>query len=506
MSNRWAVAAGDKRTAEAAAEVLRAGGNAVDAVIAAALTSTVTEPVLSSLLGGGFLTVRTSSGETRVLDFFVQTPRRKRPVGELDFREIHADFGETTQAFHVGAGAIATPGVGPGLFTAHAALGQTPMPDLASFAVKAASEGVALTGFQTGVLEIVSPIYTGKPEARDLFAPDGRLLGAGETYRNPALADTLDTYAREGARFVTEGEAAQAVLAVAAEGGHLTADDLKLYQPVWRQPIRTQRGGVDILLNPPPNIGGSLIAFSLEMMENGAGAADIARAFHATSRARLESGLDDDPAAGSARLASLSIQERYRAKLAGRPAAVRGTTHISVVDAAGLAAGLTLSNGEGTGLIAPGIGMMPNNMLGEEDLSPHGFHLWPEDVRLSSMMAPTVVEWPNGRVAMLGSGGSNRIRTALAQTIRRILDDGASLEEAVEAPRVHVEGAKSPEADFEDRFPEGEREALLKAFPKARPWSRVSMFYGGVHAVSRDAKGGVQAAGDHRRSGAVRMG
>ncbi len=506
MSNRWAVAAGDELTADAAAEVLRAGGNAVDAVIAGALASMVAEPVLSSLLGGGFLTVRLPSGEARVLDFFVQTPRRKRSESELDFREILADFGETTQAFHIGAGSIATPGVGVGLFAAHDALGRTPMPDLARFAVKAANEGYPLTGFQTGVLAIVRPIYEATEATRGVYCPSGKLLEADELYRNEALADALDTYAREGARFATEGEIGQAVLEVCREGGHLTADDLKLYQPVWRKPRRVARGKATILLNPPPSLGGTLIAFALEMLAKGAGADVVAEALHATSRARLESGLNLDPAGGAAKLSDPGMVARYKAELAGRPAAVQGTTHISVVDQAGMAAGLTLSNGSGCSLIAPGIGMMPNNMLGEEDLSPQGFQQWPENTRVSSMMAPSVVEWPDGAVAVLGSGGSNRIRSALAQTIRRFLDDGDSLEEAVEAPRVHVEGARQPEVDFEDRFPEGEREALLAAFPEARPWGRVSMFYGGVHAVARDAKGGVQAAGDHRRSGAVRMG
>ena len=227
MSNRWAVAAGDELTADAAAEVLRAGGNAVDAVIAGALASMVAEPVLSSLLGGGFLTVRLPSGEARVLDFFVQTPRRKRSESELDFREILADFGETTQAFHIGAGSIATPGVGVGLFAAHDALGRTPMPDLASFAVKAANEGYPLTGFQTGVLAIVRPIYEATEATRGVYCPSGKLLEADELYRNEALADALDTYAREGARFATEGEVGQAVLEVCREGGHLTAGRLE---------------------------------------------------------------------------------------------------------------------------------------------------------------------------------------------------------------------------------------------------------------------------------------
>ena len=124
---QYAIACGHDLTADAAEEALRAGGNAVDAVVAGALAAMVAEPVLAGLLGGGFLMVRQPDGESRLLDFFVQTPLQKRPAGELDFRAIHADFGTTTQEFHVGAGAIATPGAVPGLAEAHEKLGRVPL-------------------------------------------------------------------------------------------------------------------------------------------------------------------------------------------------------------------------------------------------------------------------------------------------------------------------------------------------------------------------------------------
>ncbi|MEL6210425.1 MAG: gamma-glutamyltransferase, partial [Pseudomonadota bacterium] len=197
---------------------------------------------------------------------------------------------------------------------------------------------------------------------------------------------------------------------------------------------------------------------------------------------------------------------RFRAALealtAGRPAARRGTTHLSAVDSAGWAAALTLSNGEGCGLIVPGTGIMPNNMLGEEDLVPGDPLGWREGVRLSSMMAPMAVSWPDGRAAMLGSGGSNRIRTALAQVVARVVDRGEPLDVAIQAPRLHVEGVREAAVDFEEAgLAEGDRAALLDAFPEARGWGEPSMFFGGVHGVMRDAGGGLSAAGDARRDG-----
>lgn len=185
--------------------------------------------------------------------------------------------------------------------------------------------------------------------------------------------------------------------------------------------------------------------------------------------------------------------------MSGKKAAVNGTTHISVVDARGMGAALTLSNGTGSGMIAPGTGIMANNMLGEEDLVGSDLLNWRCDERLSSMMAPMAVTWPDGRFAMLGSGGSNRIRTALAQVAAHLTDRGMRPEEAVAAPRVHVEAW--PEADFEDRLREDEREALIAAFPEARGWAESSMFFGGVRVAMREAKGAVSAAADERRDG-----
>ena len=269
-------------------------------MIAGALVACVTEPVLAGILGGGFLMVREANGRAKLLDFFVHTPRRKLPVSEIDFRAVDADFGEATQTFHIGAGSIAVPGLAVGLAEAHARAGRTPFAELAAAAISHARAGVSLTGFQAGVLSIVDPIYRATPEALNVFGDGTDPLKAGATYRNEALADVLDIFAREGARFVQEGEVAQALLSL--EGTHLTALDMKRYQPRWRDPLVLERGDARLMLNPPPSLGGTLIAFALEMMERGAGPLEVALALAATSRARLEAGINADPAGGAARL------------------------------------------------------------------------------------------------------------------------------------------------------------------------------------------------------------
>ncbi len=503
----FAIAAGHTVTAAACEDILRAGGSAADAAIAGALTACVAEPVLAGLLGGGFLMVRPPEGRAELLDCFVQTPKRKLPEADLDFHAIHADFGEITQEFHIGAGAIATPGLAPGLAEAHARFGRMPLRDLVAPAVRAAREGVAVTGFQASLGRIIAPILQATPASRALMCgDDGKPLPGGALYRNPDFADVLETFGHEGPRFVAEGEVAAGLLALSGESGHLTGADLKAYRPQWRRPVEvirnSGRGQARIAVNPPPALGGVLVAFALELIGADARAADIARAFEATTRARIEAGLRDDPEGGTARLLSPGLVARYRAELLGRKTAARGTTHISVVDGDGMGAALTISNGEGNGSVIPGTGIMPNNMLGEEDLVPGGWHSWTPDTRLSSMMTPMAVSWPDGGLAMLGSGGSNRIRSALAQVLVNLLDRDMPLGDAVEAPRLHVEAGTPPAVDFElPDLAEEDRVGILAAFPQARGWADRSMFYGGVHAVMRDGRGNVRAAGDPRRAG-----
>ena len=219
-----------------------------------------------------------------------------------------------------------------------------------------------ITGYQAELSRIVAAILTATPEARVLNCRDETLLAEGETYRNPALADVLEVYAHEGPRFVTEGEIARALLRLTDDGGHLTAGDLAGYRPEWREPLQAMRGGARVSLNPPPSLGGALIAFGLEVLPREGDVRAMLETLAATSRARIEAAVDGDPT-GAARLLSPGLVERYHREVAGRAAATRGTTHLSVIDAGGMGAALTLSNGEGCGLIAPGTGIMPNNML-----------------------------------------------------------------------------------------------------------------------------------------------
>ena len=482
-STKGAIASGHELTAKAGLFALREGGTAVDAAIAAAWMACVVEPVLASPGGGGFAMVTEGEAEPRLCDFFAQTPRRQR--AGADFRAIEADFGTTCQTFHIGHGSTAAPGFVPGLFALHAAHGRLPMARLIAPAAATARRGHVVNAFQASLARIIAPILTHSPSARALFAPGGAFLHAGETFRNPGLARFLELLA-DGGLAAYENEAVPAMVADQAAGGHLGEEDFAAYEVIWRRPLRGRVGRAEVWLNPPPAASGVMIALALLALEEaGADGACAscrwARALDAADRARRAAG--HDPHALLARLG---------------PPASRGTTHISAMDAGGGACALTISNGEGNGHVVPGFGFMLNNMLGEEDVNPAGEEGWPRDVRMSSMMAPTLARAPGAGLFALGSGGSNRIRSVIFLVLQRLLAQGFAPEGAVSAPRLHVEGGH---LDFEPGFSRAEAAALAAAFPDHRAWPERSMFFGGCHVVSRSEDGTLAAVGDERRAG-----
>ncbi len=481
-----AVAAGHEMTVQAARHVLEEGGNATDAACAAAWMACVVEPVLASPGGGGFAMVMEDDAEPQLCDFFARTPKHPNP--DADFHAIEADFGTTTQTFHIGPGSTATPGFVPGLFALHERHGRLPMARLIAPAATVARRGHVVNAFQARLARIITPILLASDGTRTLFAPSGGLLAEGETLTNPDLARFLERLAAGGLEWYLT-EAVPRMLAMQHGEGHLRQEDFEDYAPEWRTPLREAAVDGHVWLNPPPAASGLMIALAnreAERLAAGNGACkpcDWATALELADRLRRDSGHDI---------------EALAAHLG--PPSSRGTTHISVIDAQGGACALTVSNGEGNGHVVPGLGFMPNNMLGEEDVNPAGRSGWPAGVRLSSMMAPTIAREEDGTLHVLGSGGSNRIRSVILLVLRRLMALHQPLSAAVEAPRLHVENGH---LDFEPGFSPEEEAALIRAFPDHRAWEARSMFFGGCHAVSRHPDGTPEAHGDPRRSGAA---
>lgn len=509
---RGAIAAGHEETVGAAEAVLRDGGNAFDAALAALTAAFVAEPVLASPAGGGFLLAEPAAAEPRVYDFFVQTPGTRNPDQELDFHPIAADFGTTTQEFHIGLGTVAVPGVVRGMFQIHRELSTRPMRELMQPGIDLARRGVTVTPFQAHVLDVVKPCYTASPAVQRIFASPGRpdrLVSEGDRLRLPELADSLEAIAIEGDDLFYRGELARRLLeAQAVGGGQLDAEDLAGYRVERREPLALRYRDALVHTNPPPASGGPLVGFGLQLLSgwpvldgppgDRAHLERLAWVMEATQEARIAVTAADGEI--HADVLDPALIERYRRSVLGRQSVTRGTTHISIVDAEGSLASLTVSNGEGAGHVIEGSGIVLNNMLGEEDLNPGGFGRWPPGHRMTSMMAPTLVEWPDGRRCALGSGGSNRIRTAILQVLMGLIDQGLPLSAAIERPRIHVEdGRLSVEGGIEDAAVR----ALGDAF-ELHQWEDLSLFFGGVHAVMAHGQT-YAAAADQRRDGSSRV-
>jgi gamma-glutamyltranspeptidase/glutathione hydrolase len=491
-----AVAAGHPSTAGAAAQVLRTGGNAFDAAVAAGMAAAVTEPGLTSLGGGGFLLARTAQKEEVLFDFFVDTPGRGRgdQVVEPHFFPVTVSFGASEQIFNVGLAAVAVPGNLKGYLHVHRRLGRLPLADVVAPAVDLARNGVRVTGHQAYLFGLLTPILTFVEEGRRIYAPEGRVLREGELLVNRDLAAFLESLPTRGEEMLYTGRLAERVADDMRHGaGLLTAEDLAAYAVVERKPLAATYRGRRLLTNPHPSFGGSLVALSLELLgtqdpsSHGWGALQ-----HLDLLAALMVEVDALRTEGFRSSADLPGDRRDRAVESLRRSSA-GTTHFSVADADGNVASMTTSNGEGSGYIVPQTGIMLNNMMGEDDLHPDGFHADPPGLRVASMMAPCLVLRGDRVELAAGSGGSKRIRTALFQVISHITDFGFDVAAAVAAPRLHWDGSV---LQIEPGFAPDVVTKLGRRWPM-NLWPERNLYFGGVNVVSPNG----QAGADPRRGG-----
>src|SRR6185312_10590807 len=253
------VAAGHPLTAEAGARVLREGGNAVDAAIAAMLTSFVAESLLTGLGAGGYMLVAGPGRDPVLLDFFVAAPTRLGDGSEAELSAVAVDFGDAEQVFYVGPASCGVYGIPAGVCAAAERWGTIPLAELVAPAARLAREGVPLNHAQAYVALILADLLTSTPQCAGLWAPGGRILGEGEVARNPDLAQALELLGREGAEPFYRGEVAATVARWLGErGGSLSSSDLAAYEALAREPVRIGYRDREILTNPPPSAGGIL--------------------------------------------------------------------------------------------------------------------------------------------------------------------------------------------------------------------------------------------------------
>ena len=388
---RGVVAAGHPLSAEAGAAVLREGGNAVDAAVCAVLASFAVESPLTGFGAGGHMMVH-EGGETTLIDFFVAAPglgRDRARTTELVPVPVRFDA-ETTQTFYVGPASCGVPGTAAGLAARAGSLRDDAALRLVGPGVRLAREGAPVNRQQAYILEILAPIHEHMTGTRELYAPAGRRLGEGDVFGFPELAEALERYAEEGAELFYKGE-------VAAPDQRLRRRPRRLHRPRRPRLLRAGRAQADRHRLPrhrSPHQPAALLRRHPHLL-----LPRPARAARPPQRPRAAGG--GDGSANSRRdlaFAESLYEEGMEAGFldpAGLDLAAAdllgSTTHISVLDAEGNCASVTCSNGSGSGVLVPGTGVILNNMLGEEDLNPAGFHLIAPGRRVPSMMAPTVV-------------------------------------------------------------------------------------------------------------------
>jgi gamma-glutamyltranspeptidase/glutathione hydrolase len=445
---KGAIAAGHPSSAHAGANVLENGGNAVDALLAALFAAFVVEGPLTGPAGGGFLLVHEPHGETTLFDCFFSVPSAR--LGAID--EVVVDFEDAgTQLFHVGPGSVAVPGLVAGLEVLHRRFASVPWADLVSPAIELARDGFARDEPRAFLHRILVPILLHDEGGR-------RVYGDPERVVTDDLVETLVAIRDDGA---------------AAVAGLLPeyAADLVAHDVRALEPLEARISGHEVFTTPPPSRGGGVVLRILERLE------------------RLERSGDSSPGDRAD-----ALRHGYESAPVGR---LTGTTHVSVMDESGLAAAASSTLGSGSGVFRAGAQL--NNMLGEGDVIGPGPHVPGE--RLASMLTPTLVLEEEEPRLVLGSAGSVRLSGAIAQVAWDVVGRGMPLADAIDAPRMHVDGAT---VHLEGGWPDAAAEGLGADWNVVR-WSGRNLFFGGVQAVARSADGRFEAAGDPRRGGFGRV-
>jgi gamma-glutamyltranspeptidase/glutathione hydrolase len=504
LTQTFAASAGTPYAAEAAAEVFRAGGNAADAAVAAAAAVSVTEPLLSSIGGGGFALVRDPNGEAELIDFYDAMPGKGLPASAFGAggnpHTVVLKYGAGVNST-VGGASVAVPGALRGWEALLGRHGRLALAQNLAPAVRLAREGFRLCKTSAMWFQVAEEVLKLTEETRRNFFRGDRVYLEGEEMRFPELADTLEAIGEEGADLLYEGELARRLSTYILEmGGIITERDLAEYRAVIRRPLAVAFGPGVVYTNGPPSAGGPTLAQMLKVV-SGYDLAAMPEAEYARVMAgAMKYALHDRQmayvdGAENEIVAQRLTSEEYAREQRRRIFGSSSTTHVSCVDAEGYVVSITATMGYGSGLVIPGTGIPMNNTLGEPELNPRGFHSLSPGERLISSMSPTIFTEQGGLIA-LGSPGASRIPTAILQSLVNVLNFGMPLETAVFAPRFHAEGNLFA-------YEAGARTDDLDAYEQVLTFEGPNMYFGGVNAVRRTPDGLFEAAADPRRSGGV---
>lgn len=464
VTGRQGVVASDAPLAsQAGIEILRAGGNAVDAAVATGFALAVVYPEAGNLGGGGFTIVRMADGRVAAFDYREMAPLAATRDMFMD------DSGRLTEKSVVGPLASGVPGSVAGLVETHRRFGLLPLAQVMAPAIRFAEAGFPVDSELAGSLSDYASLI-GRFAGGAVFLPEGKPLATGATLRQPALAATLRAIADSGsAAFYRGGLAAKVAGDLRDAGSIITAEDLARYKVEVREPIRATYRGHTLVTMPPPSSGVTMVEV-LNILEGFEALPPFgsARYVHLLASAFQRAFIDRnsqvaDPAFArvpTMQLASKSYASKLRASIADRatptPDLTRGmregahTTHYSVVDAAGnaVATTTTINDLYGSGVYLPNVGLFMNDEMDDFAGAPGKPNLFglvqgeqnaiQPGKRMLSSMLPTIVLDRTGRpLLIVGARGGPRIITAVTQTILNVIDHRMSLAEAINAPRVH---------------------------------------------------------------------
>ncbi|MEO8096492.1 MAG: gamma-glutamyltransferase [Acidobacteriota bacterium] len=509
-------------------QILKTGGNAIDAAVAVGFALAVTHPYAGNLGGGGFMLIRFADGRSTFIDF-----RERAPAAAT--RSMYLDAaGNVTRASVEGWQSSGVPGTVRGLEFAAAKYGKRKWAELLAPATQLATQGFPVSYALAESLK-ENPKLPQSPESKRIFQKNGVFFAPGETLRQPELARTLGRIAVGGAREFYEGETARTLAAeMARHGGLITLADLKDYAAIERAPLKGTYEGYEILTAPPPSSGGIGILQMLGMLD-GSGyektGAGSAASIHYVAEAMRRFFADRSQYLGDPDFSRLRVSElldpkylkaqqatilTYRATPSasvrpGLPAAERGgqTTHYNVVDAAGNAVAVTytINDRYGNGITVPGLGFLLNDEMDDFTSKPgvpNSFGLIQGEInaiepkkRPLSSMTPTILARDGQFYMALGAPGGSRIITAVLQVLLNVVDFKMNVQDAVDAPRFHHQW--QPDSLFLEPGVSPDTAALLRSrghtLDLAPGWVPSQ-----VNAILRDG-GWLQGASDDRATG-----
>lgn len=499
-----AVATTSQFAADAAEEVANAGGNAVDCALAAALMTINTEPGVCALGGSAFITIWRDGENPVTIDGNVAVPGTGLTPAERGGGAVTVDLdyggGITTL---VGAGSVAVPGTLAAIERAWTRYGNVPWRTIFEPTIRACRDGFPLSAACRYYLGYSGDRIFGR--SKDGFAAlhheDGTLLDAGDCVLIAHLADSLGAIAEDGARVFYEGDIATAIARHCRNaGGMLNTEDLCNYRAEDRTPLIADIGHWSIASNPPPAVGGSVLAAMLLACSDlppGGWNQSALKQLIKVQRACLDFrkrhlDLADDVASVATQLVESARSGRLLTRWTSA-----STVHTSVVDNSGTGCAVTASSGYGSGEMPDGTGLWLNNCLGEIELNRRGLDAGPPGSRLPSNMAPSVARGEDSVLAV-GSPGADRITTALQQFLINYLQFEMPLRDAIAHPRLHVDTSgdvvrlmAEPGLDLPDT------DLPITLFES------IVMYFGGVVAAVYDRSTGFDAAADPRREGGV---